>query len=62
VQFMRASGVEEERIPHVLADHRDNDLPETRDRYLEFLREVGFDLAEVIWSQENWVLLYAAKR
>jgi hypothetical protein len=29
VAFMRGAGLDPERIPHVLADHREHDIPES---------------------------------
>src|SRR5215510_1326992 len=61
VGFMRHAGLEEERIPHVLADHREHDMAESTSAQLSFLRAAGFAPAEVIWSWEKFVLFYAAK-
>jgi SAM-dependent methyltransferase len=61
VAFMRAAGLDPQRIPHVLADHREHDIPETSSTQLSYLREVGFAPAEVIWSWEKFALFYAAK-
>lgn len=59
--FMRSAGLEDERIPHVLADHREHDLAESASAQLAFLREAGFAPAEVIWSWEKFALFFAAK-
>jgi hypothetical protein len=61
VAFMQQAGLEEERIPHVLADHRENDLPESVPQQLSCLRSAGFALAEVIWSWQKFALFYAAR-
>jgi tRNA (cmo5U34)-methyltransferase len=61
VAFMGGAGLEPERIPHVLADHRDNDLPEVASTQLAYLREAGFAPAEVIWSWEKFAVFYAAR-
>ena len=61
VTFMRQSGLEEERIPHVLADHREHDMAESASAQRSFLRAAGFAPAEVIWSWEKFALFYAAK-
>lgn len=61
VAFMIAAGLDTERIPHVLADHRDNDIAEPSSTQLSYLRAVGFAPAEVIWSWEKFALFYAAK-
>jgi putative AdoMet-dependent methyltransferase len=60
--FMRNAGLEEERIPHVLRDHRENDLPETTQRQLTYMHEVGLDGVSVLWSQEKFVLFFGQKR
>jgi tRNA (cmo5U34)-methyltransferase len=62
VRFMRDAGIEEERISTILDDHEQNDLPEPAARQIEYLRVSGFAVAEVIWSQEKYVLFYAEKR
>jgi tRNA (cmo5U34)-methyltransferase len=62
VDFMREAGLEAERIPHVLADHRENDLPESAEQQLAYLREAGFASAEIVWRWEKFALFHAAKR
>jgi tRNA (cmo5U34)-methyltransferase len=62
IDFMRQAGLEEERIPHVLDDHRRNDLPEPVAQLLSSLRAAGFETVEVVWSWEKFALLYARKR
>jgi tRNA (cmo5U34)-methyltransferase len=57
VSFMRGAGVEEEGIVRALQDHRENDLPETVESQLGYLREAGFDPAGVVWSRGKFVLL-----
>jgi tRNA (cmo5U34)-methyltransferase len=61
VDFMREAGLEEERIPHVLADHHQNDLPESAEQQLEYLREAGFASAEIVWRWEKFALFHGAK-
>lgn len=61
VAFMRQAGLDEERIPHVLADHREHDMAESASAQLAFLHAAGFAPAEVIWSWEKFALFYAAK-
>ena len=61
VAFMRGAGLDPERIPHVLADHRDNDIAESSSAQLSYLRAAGFAPAEVIWSWEKFAVFYAAK-
>lgn len=61
VAFMRQAGLEEERIPDVLADHREHDMAESASAQLSLLRAAGFTPAEVIWSWEKFVLFYPAK-
>lgn len=56
VAFMRQAGLEEERISHVLRDHRENDLPETVERQLGYLQRAGFDPAGVVWSRGKFAL------
>lgn len=59
---MQEAGLEPERIPHVLADHRENDLAESASTQLAYLRAAGFAPAEVIWSSEKFAVFYATKR
>jgi tRNA (cmo5U34)-methyltransferase len=61
VAFMHGAGLDTERIPHVLADHRENDIAEPSSTQLSYLRAAGFAPAEVIWSWEKFALFYAAK-
>jgi cyclopropane fatty-acyl-phospholipid synthase-like methyltransferase len=61
VAFMHGAGLDTERIPHVLADHRENDIAEPSSTQLSYLRAAGFAPADVIWSWEKFVLFYAAK-
>lgn len=59
--FMVGAGLDRERIPYVLADHRDNDLAESSSTQLSYLREAGFRPAEVIWRREKFAVFYGAK-
>jgi SAM-dependent methyltransferase len=61
VAFMMGAGLDAERMSHVLADHRDNDLPESTSTQLSYLRAAGFAPAEVIWCQEKFAVFYAAR-
>jgi hypothetical protein len=61
VAFMREAGLDPERIPYVLADHRDNDLAETSSAQLSYLRAAGFSPAEIIWCWEKFAVFFAAK-
>lgn len=61
VAFMREAGLDPERIPYVLADHRDNDIAESAAAQISYLRDAGFAPADVIWSCEKFALFYAAK-
>jgi tRNA (cmo5U34)-methyltransferase len=61
VAFMHGAGLDAKRIPHVLADHRANDIAEPSSTQLSYLRAAGFAPAEVIWSWEKFALFYAAK-
>ena len=61
VAFMLGAGLDPERIPHVLADHRDNDLAVSSSTQLSYLRAAGFTPAEMIWSWEKFAVFYGAK-
>ena len=61
VAFMRGAGLDPERIPYVLADHREHDIAESSSAQLSYLRAAGFAPAEVIWSWEKFAVFYAAK-
>lgn len=62
VAFMRGAGLDPERIPHVLADHREHDIAESSSTQLSYLRAAGFAPAEVIWSWEKFAVFYAIKQ
>lgn len=62
VAFMRGAGLDPERIPHVLADHREHDIAESASTQLSYLRAAGFAPAEVIRSWEKFAVFYATKR
>jgi tRNA (cmo5U34)-methyltransferase len=59
--FMLGAGLDPERIPYVLADHRDNDLAESSSTQLSYLRAAGFTPAEIIWCWEKFAVFYGAK-
>ena len=59
--FMLGAGLEPERIPYVLADHRDNDLAESSSTQLAYLQAAGFTPAEIIWCWEKFAVFYGAK-
>ena len=61
VAFMRQAGLEEEGISHVLQDHRENDLPETVESQLGYMRRAGFDPAAVVWSHGKFVLFFGRR-
>lgn len=61
VAFMRQSGLEEEGIRHVLQDHRENDLPETVESQVGYLRRAGFDPAALIWSRGKFALFFGRR-
>jgi cyclopropane fatty-acyl-phospholipid synthase-like methyltransferase len=61
VAFMHGARLDTERIPHVLADHHENDIAEPSSTQLSYLRAAGFAPVEVIWSWEKFALFYAAK-
>lgn len=61
VAFMLEAGLELERIPYVLADHRDNDLAESSSTQLSYLQAAGFAPAEIIWCWEKFAVFYGAK-
>jgi tRNA (cmo5U34)-methyltransferase len=58
---MRGAGLDPERIPHVLADHREHDIAESSSTQLSYLRAAGFAPAEVIWAWEKFAVFYATK-
>ena len=61
VAFMRQAGLAEERIPHVLQDHRENDLPETAKSQVAYMQRAGFDPAAVVWSNGKFVLFFGRR-
>jgi ubiquinone/menaquinone biosynthesis C-methylase UbiE len=61
VAFMRDAGLDEDGISQVLLDHRENDLPETVESQLVYLRRASFDPATVVWSHGKFVLLFGRR-
>jgi tRNA (cmo5U34)-methyltransferase len=61
IAFMHEAGLDPERIPHVLADHREHDRPESSAMQVSYLRAAGFAPAETIWSWEKFAVFYAIK-
>ena len=61
VAFMLEAGLDPERIPHVLADHGDNDLAESSSAQVSYLRAAGFAPAEIVWCREKFAVFYGAK-
>jgi tRNA (cmo5U34)-methyltransferase len=61
IAFMRGAGLDPDRIPHVLADHREYDLAESASTQLSYLRAAGFAPAEIIWRDEKFAVFYAAR-
>jgi tRNA (cmo5U34)-methyltransferase len=59
--YMLGAGLDPERIPYVLADHRDNDLAEPSSTQLSYLRAAGFAPAEIIWCWEKFAVFYGVK-
>ena len=61
VGFMRGAGLNDEEISHVLQDHRENDLAETVESLLRYMRRAALDPAAVVWSQGKFVLLFGRR-
>ena len=61
VDFMKATSLEEERIPMVLQDHWENDLPETVGQQLGYLAEAGFGTHELIWRHEKFAVFFGRR-
>ena len=59
--FMRNSACPNNKIRKVLTDHLENDVPETVESQLKFLRSAGFKNYELIWRFEKFAAFYAQK-
>ncbi len=59
--FMRRAALEENRIAYVRQDHRDNDIPDTVENQLAYLREADFSSVELIWRHGKFAAFSAEK-
>ena len=57
--FMRNSPWPNHKIKRIIDDHLENDIPETVEIQLQYLREAGFRSWDLIWSYEKFAAFYA---
>ena len=57
--FMRKSPWPNHRIKRIIDDHLENDLPETVEIQMQYLREVGFKSCDLIWRYEKFAAFHA---
>ena len=59
--FMELSSFPNERIKYVIQDHLDNDIPETIDSQIEYLKNVGFSNVKLLFVFEKFTIFYGSK-
>ena len=57
--FMRNSPWPNHKIKRIIDDHLENDIPETVEIQLQYLREAGFRSCDLIWRYEKFAAFYA---
>jgi tRNA (cmo5U34)-methyltransferase len=57
--FMRNSRWPNHKIKMIIDDHLKNDIPETIEVQLQYLREAGFRSCDLIWRHEKFAAFYA---
>ena len=58
---MELSSFPNERIKYVIQDHLDNDIPETIDSQIEYLKNVGFSNVKLLFVFEKFTIFYGSK-
>jgi len=58
---MRKSPWPNHKIKRMIDDHFENDVPESVENQLNFLREAGFKSYEIVWRHEKFAAFYAQK-
>jgi len=59
--FMSRSDLTNKKIKMVIEDHRNNDLPETVETQMKYLKTAGFNSYDIIWRYEKFAVFYAVK-
>lgn len=57
--FMRNSSWPNHKIKRIIDDHLENDIPETVETQLQYLREAGFRSCDLIWRHEKFAAFHA---
>jgi len=57
--FMRNSPWPNHKIKNILDDHQENDIPETVEAQLRYLRDAGFRGSDLIWRHEKFAAFHA---
>jgi tRNA (cmo5U34)-methyltransferase len=61
VKFMVSTSLEQERIPRIIQDHLENDIPETISVQLKAFQVAGFRAFDLIWRHEKFAAFYSRK-
>jgi tRNA (cmo5U34)-methyltransferase len=59
--FMRRRKLEQARIDAILADHWENDLPESLEQQLAYLKSAGFQNCGLVWQRGKFACFYGEK-
>jgi tRNA (cmo5U34)-methyltransferase len=57
--FMRNSPWPNHKIKRIIDDHRENDIFETVETQLQYLRDAGFKSCDIIWRYEKFAAFHA---
>jgi len=61
IKFMEGTSLERERIPLIIQDHLENDLPEPAAVQLKYFQEAGFQACDLIWRHEKFAAFFGRK-
>jgi len=59
--FMQRRKVEQARIDAILADHWENDLPESVEQQLAYFKNAGFQTCGLVWQQGKFASFYGER-
>jgi tRNA (cmo5U34)-methyltransferase len=59
--FMQRQKLEEARIDAILTDHWENDLPESVEQQLAYLKSAGFQNCGLVWQQGKFASFYGER-
>jgi tRNA (cmo5U34)-methyltransferase len=61
IKFMECTSLKQERIPLIIQDHLENDLPETTAAQLKYFQYAGFQAYDLIWRHEKFAAFFGKK-